>query len=285
MKWRIAAGLVLVVLWITAAWIFQNRSEQLYQRIIQQEGYTLFHVKEGIAVEFSLQPEWIPDQNGEEKLLNLVLEKKFDTEIVLEKVAKRETDFYMQLNLVQHPNRTSGQLLLTSIMSDASVVSASSHMGWQVHDAAGNDVLGESYSTGEGPGNIAIVFIDDAKRGMFAQGGHVRYSGYHLYGYEQLPGVLASFLLSSLSIVLIVIGLIVLYSKRTESEKGLAWKLVGYVLLGGFTFSLNEIRLPLGFFGYWLFFRKPKPNAGMKHRAALLGLLLYFIQLLVSRLT
>lgn len=280
MKWKVSLGIVLVVILIGANWLYQNRSEAVYERIIHQDGYTLSLVKEGIAAEFFLRPEWIPEQDGEEKKLNLVIEEKFDTEIVLEKVAKRENDFYIQLNVVPHPNRTSGQLLSTSLIANGSFMSPGSHTKWQVTDTAGDDLLGGSFGTGEGPGNLSVLFIQDADREKFVQGANVRYSGYYLYGYHQLPGEYAAFWLPILFTVLLIVVLTVFYRKRSESENGLTWKLVGYLLLGGFTLSLNDIRLPLGFAVYWLFFRKPKPNLGIKHKAALLGLLLYVSQLI-----
>ncbi len=279
MKWKVSFVIVLVVILITANWLYQNRSEAVYERIIHQKGYTLSLVKEGIATDFFLKPEWIPERDGEEKRLNIVIEEKFDTEIVLEKVAKREKDFYIQLNTVPHPNRTSGQLLSTSLIANSSFMSSGSFTKWQVTDDAGDDLLGGSFGTGEGPGNLSLVFIKDTDREKFAQGANVHYSGYYLYGYQQLPGEYAAFWLPIFFTLLLVV-LAVLYRKRSDPENGLAWKLVGYLLFGGFTFSLNDTRLPLGFAVYWLFFRKPKPNRGIKHKAALLGLLLYISQLI-----
>ncbi|MFK7695028.1 hypothetical protein [Paenibacillus sp. HJGM_3] len=280
MKWKVSFGIVLVVILIAVNWFYQNRSEAVYERIIHQDGYTLSLVKEGIATEFFLKPEWIPERVGEEKRLNLVIEEKFDTEIVLEKVAKREKDFYIQLNTVPHPNRTSGQLLSTSLIENGSFTSTGSFNKWQVTDVAGDDLLGGSFGTGEGPGNLSVISVGDTDREKFSLGANVRYSGYYLYGYQKLPREYASFWLPILFTVLLVVVLSVFYRKRSEPENGLVWKLVGYLLLGGFTFSLNDTRLPLGFVVYWLFFRKPKPNRSIKHKAALLGLLLYVSQLI-----
>ncbi|MEF3305713.1 hypothetical protein [Paenibacillus sp. GYB003] len=281
MKWKVSFGIVLVVILIVANWLYQNRSEAVYERITNQDGYTLSLVKEGVAAEFFLKPEWIPNRDGEEKRLNLVIEEKFDTKIVLEKVAKREKDFYIQLNTIPHPNRASGQLLSTSLIAGGSFTSTGSFTKWQVTDAAGRDLLGGSFGTGDGPGNVSSLFINDADRGKFEQGANVRFSGYYLYGYRQLPGEYAAYWLPILFTAMLVVVPAVLYRKRSEPENGLAWKLIGYLLLGGFTLSLNDTRLPLGFAVYWLLFRKAKPNRGIKHKAALLGLLLYVSQLMM----
>jgi hypothetical protein len=277
LKWKVALGIVLIAALITAYWLYQNRSEAIYQRVVNQDGYTLSLVKENISAEFFLKPEWIPERNGEERLLNLVIEEKFDTEIILEKVAKRENDFYIQLNLVPHPNRTSGQLLSTSLIEGGTFTTGG--MNWQVTNTAGEDLLQDGFGTGGGPGNLSFLFVEDKDREKFVQGAVIRYSSYYLYGYRQLPGEYAEFWLPTLFTVLLIVLLAVIYRKRSDQENGLALKLIGYLLLGGFTFSLNNVRLPLGFAVYWVFFRKPKPNHDIKHKAALLGLLLYLLQL------
>lgn len=81
-----------------------------------------------------------------------------------------------------------------------------------------------------------------------------------------------------------ILNLVVLYyfyKKREENENYLFIKLIGYSILGGFTFSINEIRLPLGFVVYLLFFARPKLNKSAKQRAAYLGLFIFIIQLIV----
>ncbi|MDF2724080.1 MAG: hypothetical protein K0Q59_3755, partial [Paenibacillus sp.] len=284
MKWKLSFGIVLIVILIVANWLYQNRSEAVYERIIQQDGYTLSLVTEGISAQFFLKPEWIPKQNGEEKRLNLVIEAKFDTKIVLEKVAKREKDFYIQLNTIPYPDRSSGQLLSTNLIANGSFTSAGGYPKWQITDAEGRSLLGSSFGTGDGPGNLSALFIDDADLEKFDQGAYVRFSGYNLYGYRQLPGGYAAFWLPIVLIMLFAILLGVLYRKRSQPEKGLAFKLIGYLILGGFTFSLNGIRLPLGFAVYWLFFRKAMSNRSIKHKAALLGLLLYASQLMMPKI-
>lgn len=89
-NWKLWSVILLVLILIVASWLYQNRRTAVYERIIQQDGYTLSLVDEGITAEFFLKPEWIPERDGEEKKLNLVIEEKFDTKIILEKVAKRE---------------------------------------------------------------------------------------------------------------------------------------------------------------------------------------------------
>ncbi|MCA0757753.1 hypothetical protein KP806_22070 [Paenibacillus sp. N4] len=241
-NWKLWSVILLVLILIVASWIYLNRRAAVYERIIQQDGYTLSLVDEGIAAEFFLKPEWIPEREGEEKRLNLVIEEKFGTKIILEKVAKRKKDFYIQLNAVSYPNRSSGQLLSTSLLLDGSIASANG--GWQVTDKAENNLLEDGFGGGEGPGNVSILAINDADRKKFANGANIRYTGYYLYNYQKLPGDYAAFWSASLVTAFIIVMLVVFYRNRSEPENGLAWKLVGYSLLGGFTFSLNDIRLP-----------------------------------------
>ncbi|MCM3630710.1 hypothetical protein M3194_25585 [Paenibacillus glycanilyticus] len=273
-----AFTLLVSILW-TASWLYNNRSSAVYQRIINQDGYSLSLVKEGISAEFSLKPEWIPEEVGETEL-DLVIAKKFDSDIVLEKVGKRENDFYIQLNVVPHPNRSSGQLLhISRITNDTFTYTGG--FKWTITDPTGKDVLGNQYGAGEGPGNLSDIFIDDVHREKFKDGVTVRYSGYYLYGYQQYNKSYSGAVPTLFISVLVIGSLVLLYRKRAEPEKGLGWRLVGYLLLGGFTFSMNGFRLPLGFAICLLFLRKSRTNLAVKRKAALLGLLLYALQLVV----
>lgn len=212
-KWKLWSVILFVLILIVASWLYQNRRTAVYERIIQQDGYTLSLVEQGITVEFFLKPEWIPERDGEEKRLNLVIEEKFDTKIILEKVAKREKDFYIQLNTDPYPNRTTGQLLSTSLITEGSFTSTSGR--WQATDNVGDDLLEGNFGGGEGPGNLSILAINDADREKFAQGAHIRYSGYYLYEYQQLPGEYTAFWLASLVTALVIVMLVVFYRKRS----------------------------------------------------------------------
>lgn len=276
---QISIFTLLISILVTASWLYYNRSEAVYDRIINQQGYSMSLVKEGVSVGFFLKPEWIPKEVGETQL-DLVIARKFDSDIVLEKVGKRETDFYIQLNVVPHPDRTSGQLLNTSIITNHSFTSTGGFK-WKLTDDAGNDLLENHYGTGEGPGNTSVIFIEDTDRDKFSQGANVHYSGYSLYGYHQYNKSYYGVLLPIFITVLTIGSLVILYRKRTDPENGLGWKLIGHMLLGGFTFTVNGFRLPLGLAIYLLFFRKPRPNLAVKHKAALLGLLMYVLQLVV----
>lgn len=259
--------------------LYHNRSSAVYQRIINHNGYSLSLVKESVAVEFFLKPEWIPKEIGETKL-NLVVAKKFDSDIVLEKVGKREKDIYIQLNVVPHPNPKSGQILNIALITNDSFINTNGPE-WQITDTTGKDLLGGTYGGGEGPGNAISVDIPDTELSKFTQGAHVRFSGFYLYGYTKLNQSTIAIWLSALIPLLVIVCLIMLYRKRSEPEKNLGWKLIGHMLLGGFTFTLNGLRLPLGFAVYLLFFRKPRPNLSIKDKAALLGLTVYILQIIM----
>ncbi|AJY73459.1 hypothetical protein VN24_00995 [Paenibacillus beijingensis] len=281
MKWKVAIVFMLAVLLLASTWAYHHRSEAVYDRIIHQRGYVVSLVKEHISSEFFLRPEWIPERNGDEKQLNLVIDDKFGTKIILEKIGKRERDFFIQLNAIPYPNRKLGQLLLTSFITpDGSFTTSGNFDRWVVTDPAGQDILHRNFGTGNGPGNISSIFIDDPYRDKFEQGAYVRFSGYNLYGYQQLDGELETYWIPILFLGLLLV-LVALYRRRSVQENWLGWKLVGYLFLGGFTLSINEVKLPLGFTVYLLLFRKLKPNSKIKNKAALLGLLVYVSQLLV----
>ncbi|GMK45033.1 hypothetical protein PghCCS26_21610 [Paenibacillus glycanilyticus] len=110
LAWKIAAGVLAAVILFTAVQLIQlyhNRSSAVYQRIINQDGYSLSLVKEGVAVEFFLKPEWIPKEIGETKL-NLVIAKKFDSDIVWRRSANAKRICTSSLMLFRIRTRNPG---------------------------------------------------------------------------------------------------------------------------------------------------------------------------------
>lgn len=79
---------------------------------------------------------------------------------------------------------------------------------------------------------------------------------------------------------LVIVAFVLIYRNREEAEANLGYKIVGYYLLGAFTFRLNEYALPVGFVVFLLFFR-PAKNVKAKQHSAYLGLAFYLLQLIV----
>ena len=78
----------------------------------------------------------------------------------------------------------------------------------------------------------------------------------------------------------VIVAFVLIYRNREEAEANLGYKIVGYYLLGAFTFRLNEYALPVGFVVFLLFFR-PAKNIKAKQHSAYLGLAFYLLQLIV----
>ncbi|WP_421380851.1 hypothetical protein ACOJQI_18755 [Bacillus salacetis] len=73
-------------------------------------------------------------------------------------------------------------------------------------------------------------------------------------------------------------GVIYLHSKPAEEETNLFLKLIGYSILGSFSFGINQIKLPVGFAVFLLFF-KPSMNTKVKKQAALQGLAIFLLSI------
>lgn len=80
-------------------------------------------------------------------------------------------------------------------------------------------------------------------------------------------------------LLLPIVGLVFIYKKREQPENNLALKMIGYYLLGAFSFSFNNLVLPLGFIIFLLAFR-PVVNKKVKQMAAYLGLGIFILNLL-----
>lgn len=87
------------------------------------------------------------------------------------------------------------------------------------------------------------------------------------------------FILSFLTILAIIL-LIFFYRKRKEDESNLGFKILGYYLLGAFSFTINGFTLPLGFLIFLLFVR-PNQNVKTKQRVVYLGLAVFLLQLII----
>ncbi|CAM3796445.1 hypothetical protein [Marinicrinis lubricantis] len=275
MNWKAATGLAAALLILVGAWFYEHRSEALYDRIIHQQGYEISLIQEQVAVEFFLQPEWIPDERDEETILHLTVEEMHDTKIILEKVRREGNQFYIELDANPSPNRISGQLLTTSyVNSDGSYSTSNFNDRWIIMDHEKKKIDFDGYGMGDGPGNLSSFSFDDRYLEQIDQGAYIRFSGYNLYGYRLLESGVKLYIDYAIFLGSLI-ALMLLYRKRTEQENGLGLKLVGYTLLGGFTFAFNDFKLPLGFFIYLVFFQYTSSNRRIKHLAALLGLALY----------
>ncbi|SFG26465.1 hypothetical protein SAMN05216353_13119 [Halobacillus alkaliphilus] len=73
-----------------------------------------------------------------------------------------------------------------------------------------------------------------------------------------------------------------IYRKWGRDEPYLLLKLLGYSVMGSFSFTTNQWSLPLGFIIFLMFFREPAWNRLAKRYAAYLGLFLYLTSLIIS---
>ncbi|WP_421385306.1 hypothetical protein ACOJQI_11240 [Bacillus salacetis] len=87
--------------------------------------------------------------------------------------------------------------------------------------------------------------------------------------------------LQSVIYILTIIVLLLLFRKAKEGEPYLLIKLFGYTFLGAFMLELGELKLPLGFVIFLLFFQKSQVNVEVKHTAASIGLVLFLLGVFV----
>lgn len=83
-------------------------------------------------------------------------------------------------------------------------------------------------------------------------------------------------------LIVLIVGLIYIYTKREEYEINLGWKIIGFYLLGAFSLSFNTesiyIILPIGFTFYYFFMKnKYRLNSRIKKIAAIFGVIMLYI--------
>lgn len=277
-KWKLTIGCLLVVLIGVAIWAYVNRDEAVYSRIMNRQGYEVSLIKENVSTSFVLKPDWVPETIGEVNELNLVIEKKFNSAIVLESVGRRENDVYINLNAIPSAARKSGHLLSTTVFNSNGTYSTAAGAPegkWQLSNESEKTISLSQYGTGDGPDNLSYIFIKDEDENLFDQDLNILFTGYNLYGYKYTGGLVAEGRI--LLYMAVAIALLFAYRRREKPENLLGLKLVGYTILGAATLTTNSWRVPFGFVVYWLFFRNPKskPNFKLKQFAALMGLLLF----------
>lgn len=79
---------------------------------------------------------------------------------------------------------------------------------------------------------------------------------------------------------ILIAGLLLFYKSREQDEDFLVLKLIGYYFLGSFTFHFNGLALPVGFI--ITLFMRPPTNRSIKRGAAIFGLVMMIIGLLVK---
>ncbi|OMF23442.1 hypothetical protein BK133_24440 [Paenibacillus sp. FSL H8-0548] len=84
-----------------------------------------------------------------------------------------------------------------------------------------------------------------------------------------------------ISVFCSLVLLYLLYRKRQEEERGLFVKLLLYSFLGAFYFSIDELRLPVGYAVCLLLLARVRPNKAVKHLACFLGLLFFIFQFFI----
>lgn len=84
--------------------------------------------------------------------------------------------------------------------------------------------------------------------------------------------------------ILTGIFILILYRKSKEKEPLLLLKLFGFTILGAFMLDINELKLPLGFAVFLLFFRKSKVNTRTKNSAAYIGLVIFMLGVFIPQI-
>ncbi|MBN3553563.1 hypothetical protein JYA63_04745 [Fictibacillus nanhaiensis] len=94
---------------------------------------------------------------------------------------------------------------------------------------------------------------------------------------------LESFLIWGTSAIFLVLLLLIYTKKANREESNIGWKLIGYFLLGTFTFRIESLVLPVGIAIFLLFFLpKLMVNKDAKKWAASLGVLSFISSIIVN---
>ena len=81
----------------------------------------------------------------------------------------------------------------------------------------------------------------------------------------------SSLIMTSIFYGVMIIGVLILSKYKQNDEKKITLKLIGYIFLSAFKFSINKISLPIGFVIAYFLKEKTNKNKGIKTRAMFIG--------------
>ncbi|UCZ51483.1 hypothetical protein LGQ02_11400 [Bacillus shivajii] len=157
-------------------------NEGIYENVINQNHYQLQKIDNSITFELFIKPDWIPTKSGEEKELNSLTVKHYDTEIYLDQAVNRGHDIYFNFRTANNMKFSGGKFVSKSFINDDGTFTANADpYSIQLYDHQSRPLdIGQR---GFGPGENFSFGVPKGDQEKIKDGFYVRYSGYVLYEY------------------------------------------------------------------------------------------------------
>jgi hypothetical protein len=88
----------------------------------------------------------------------------------------------------------------------------------------------------------------------------------------------------AITVIITVVIIIIAEKMKENEEKYYSLKVIGYFFIGAFRFNFNQLYIPLGFITFLLFLRNPHKNKRAKSYAAIFGLIVVVMYLIIPKI-
>lgn len=165
-------------------YVDQYSNEGILKNVIDRDGYTLKKLKDDVAVELFIEPEWIPFHTNVEQKMDIILAENDNTNIHLVEVWNRGNDIYFSFDTTYNLDYNRGKFLYNVLFNeDGSFTHSSSSHVFTLYTKDGVPI--EWGQSGVGPNSAFGVAVDDSNYDLIKNGFYIKYSGFYLYEYEK----------------------------------------------------------------------------------------------------
>jgi hypothetical protein len=188
MKNKIYIALAVLILLILSFSInkIRNSDKAIFNRIINQNGYSIREIQKPITFTAFIKPEWFPKAKGDVSELNVEIGKVNEIGIILESVIFRENDLYFNFNAKPPLNRPHGEFLYSSVIhADGTSSTYSVEYPYKVYTKDHSILINE---TGSGPESKFSFALKLKDVDLIKKGFTMEYKGSVLYEYSKKEG-------------------------------------------------------------------------------------------------
>ena len=184
---KVIIGCFLLIVVIVTYIYLNNKSvlnEAFEQEVMSQQKYKLTLLDKSVRTEMYVKPEWIPQKEDEEFVIQEVVATIEGNDILLEQVLYRENDIYFSFTTKNNLHRNGGTLIANQIIEPNGGINSGNFM----NELELYNTRGEAISIGQmgiGPKFDFSFGIDLIDASSIQQGFYIKNAQYMLYRYKK----------------------------------------------------------------------------------------------------
>ena len=169
-------------------YVFLNNNpfsnDEMEQHVLAQQKYKLELLDKNVPIEIFVKPEWIPQEEEEEIIIQEVVASIEGNDIFLEHVIYRENDIYFSFTTKNKFHRNGGILIANRMIEPDGRMTAGNFMSeLKLYNTIGQEIM--IGQMGIGPNFDFSFGIDLTDALNIQQGFYVKNMSYMLYSYKK----------------------------------------------------------------------------------------------------